>query len=492
MNPRQAIPPWLLPLVAAAVLATPAVPADAAQKKEPVKTRVFPLGQASAVKAVGQLRPTLEAAFGDETARTMDVSAQRRTNHVTVRGTRDQLEFVHTVLSGLCPPGRHGQVFALQRGSSAGVAHSLNRLLANRVGRNGTLLITADEARNSVFAEGSYLDLQDVGDFVASRRAVAWASAAVQPDKAKGPKDKKKVQDEPVTQVLALKYTTAAEAARVLKEIYRDKLGTELVLGIDDRSNSLVVKGALDLVVDVAKLLQTLDVAAPAAGAPAAEVFVLPLATADPMLIEEGLRLLFPTQEAGRFVVDRELRILIIYSRPALIAAAKDLIVRLEQTASPAPPVLANIEFQVRVIWLRAAAADDKTALPLPKELEGLELDLGKLGMTRPSVAGQVMVRTGLNQPFEVGGDGALPGWKWQVTGRLGTSPGGATLDLTLSAGDKDGKVKGPVLLRTQVPLNAPEAVLIGAAPTGSFMSAFAVQVTAVVPGAKGPPKKGK
>src|SRR5262249_22207564 len=111
--------------------------------------------------------------------------------------------------------------------------------------------------------------------------------------------------------------------------------------------------------------------------------------------------------------------------------------------------------------------------------------DLLKLGLDRPTVAGQLMLRVAPQVPFEIAGDGP-PGWHWTAAGRLADAPHQHVLDLTLTAGDRGAgaaKTGAPVLLRTQIKLNSTKMMLVGAAPTGPTMSAFAVQVSASVPG---------
>jgi type II secretory pathway component GspD/PulD (secretin) len=290
-------------------------------------------------------------------------------------------------------------------------------------------------------------------------------------------------KDKQITHVFALKYHTARETAVVIKDLYKEQIGPKgsMVITIDERTNSLIVKGVQEQIFDIAKLLQSIDT--PAAEAPGnqPEVHLFRLHHADPALVEDALRLIFPAKDAGRFFVEREQRLVVIYSRGELLNVAKALLSRLDE----APPAgLSNLEFQVRVVWLSGASADDKLAKLLPKEFETLEADLVKLGLDRPSVARQLMARFTPKQPFEIGGDGPA-GSTWTVSGRLSDQ---AMLDLTLTVSDKSAKAKPGVLLRTQVKLTSDRIMLVGAAPTGPVMSAFAVQITAPV--APGPVKK--
>jgi type II secretory pathway component GspD/PulD (secretin) len=290
-------------------------------------------------------------------------------------------------------------------------------------------------------------------------------------------------KDKQIAHVFALKYHTARETAAVIKDLYKDQTGPKgsLVIVVDERTNSLIVKGVQDQIFDIAKLLQTIDT--PAAEAPGhqPELYLFRLHQADPALVEDALRLIFAAKDTGRFFVDRQQRLVVIYSRGELLNVAKALLSRLDETP---PTALSNLEFQVRVVWLSGTSADDKLAKLLPKEFEALEANLVKLGLDRPSVARQLMARFTPQQPFEIGGDGPA-GSTWTVSGRLSDQ---ATLDLTLTVSDKSAKAKPAVLLRTQIKLSSDRMMLVGAAPTGPGMSAFAVQITA--PAAAGPAKK--
>jgi hypothetical protein len=277
----------------------------------------------------------------------------------------------------------------------------------------------------------------------------------------------------------------------VLKEVFRDKMGPKggLSVTVDDRSNTIIVTGTTDQVLDFAKLLQTIDVPAPppAMPPPAQEVFLFRFNQADPKLVEDGLHLILPTKEVGRFLVDREQHLVIIYSRMEVINLVKNLLARLDETPGPALPM--NLDWRVRVIWLRNAPAEDKLAKPLPKDFGELLDDLGKLGLDRPAVASQLMARITPQMPFEIAGGGP-PSWKWAVNGRIQHVSNQLALDLTVTATDNDSTTKPPVFLRTHVNLNSPKAMIVGAAATGPLMSAFVVEVS-ITPSPKAAPKKG-
>jgi hypothetical protein len=399
---------------------------------------------------------------------------------IIVAGPPDQISLVRELLA-LPRPSNQAEfhVLKVSRSSAPQVARVLTDLNATKAGPSSYFRVVADPATNTVLVQCSLEHLAMVMDFLASRRALA-ASIAVAQDK-----------DKPITQVFPLKHATAADAARVLMEVFRDKTGPKgkLAIGVDERSNTLIVTAAPDLVFDFAKLLQAIDV--PVASQPAGhpELFIVRLNHADPGLVENALRLLFPAKEAGRFLVDRDQRLVLLYARGDLLDTAKALLSRLEESPGTAPQP--NLEWQVRIIWLRNAPADDKAAKALPKDFADLHGDLAKLGLDRPAVAGQLMVRLTPQLPFEIAGDGP-PGWKWMAHGRINHDPANQlVLDLTLSAGDQDGKTRPPVSLRTQVKLHSPKMMIVGAAPTRPTMSAFVVEVTAGLADKASPKKVG-
>ena len=69
-------------------------------------------------------------------------------------------------------------------------------------------------------------------------------------------------QDKDIIKVFPLKNATAADVAKVLSEVYRDRVAPKgpMVLTVDDKANSLVVKAPAEQLMDIAKLLPELDV----------------------------------------------------------------------------------------------------------------------------------------------------------------------------------------------------------------------------------------
>jgi hypothetical protein len=69
-------------------------------------------------------------------------------------------------------------------------------------------------------------------------------------------------QDKDIIKVFPLKNATAADVAKVLSEVYRDRVAPKgpMVLTVDEKANSLVVKAPAEQLIDIAKLLPELDV----------------------------------------------------------------------------------------------------------------------------------------------------------------------------------------------------------------------------------------
>jgi hypothetical protein len=450
--------------------------ANAGQQHDPVVVQ-FATPGGDAVTLATVLKAMADRVMPDNGLR---IAASPQGQSIIVAGPPDQICLARELLGSPRPSTQaEFHVLKVSRSFAPQVARVLTDLNAKNAAPSSSFRVVADPATNTVLVQCSLDQLAIVMDFLASRRALA-ASIAVAQDK-----------DKPITQVFPLKHATAADAARVLMEVFRDKTGPKgkLAIGVDERSNTLIVTAAPDLVFDFAKLLQAIDVpvAAPPAGHP--DLFIARLRDADLNLVENALQLLFPTKEAGRFLVDRDQRLVLLYARGDLLDTAKALLSRLDESPGTAPQL--NLEWQVRIAWLRNAPAADKSAKALPKDFADLHGDLAKLGLDRPAMAGQLMVRLTPQVPFEIGGEGP-PGWKWMAHGRINRDAANQlVLDLTLSASDQDAKTRAPVSLRTQVKLHSPKMMIVGAAPTGPMMSAFVVEVTAGLADKASPKKVG-
>jgi hypothetical protein len=313
---------------------------------------------------------------------------------------------------------------------------------------------------------------------VALLTAVAATGTAQQP---------KKGTDKPITQVFPLKAANAKEVAVILNQVFREPRG-DLIFAVDPSTNSVIVKGIPDHILEVAQLLRTLDAGAAdrVGGGAAPRLSVFRLKYVDPELATGVLSLLFPSKGTDRFLVDRNQRLVILYCQPNMTDIASALLDRLDQT--PALEPVLPFDYHLRIVWLRGTASDDKAAKPAPKEFEELQPDLAKLGIERPVVAGQMMTFIAKGLPFDIIGDSPLVGSRWMLSGQMSET---GALDMIMTVEPSrdfkgkmapllnDAKAQALVFLRTHVKLQSPKWLLVGAAPTGTGMAAFAVQVSA-------------
>src|SRR5262245_20539099 len=228
---------------------------------------------------------------------------------------------------------------------------------------------------------------------------IAGAAAAQPP-----PEGAAKIADKAEKRVITFRHVRAAEVVRLLREIYRES--AELAMGVDERTNSLVLSGKAEVLADVAKLLQQLDKEAPdrEAAQPEFQIIALSYLTPD-RNTEDALRLVLDSRR-GRFSIDKERKLVVLYADRETNLTAATLLQQLDQTAreraGPAP-----LELTVRLVCLVSGPAAEKAAA-VPEDLKEVTKTLRKLGIDRPVLAAQSLIRTPFNTPFEQSGQAQL------------------------------------------------------------------------------------
>ncbi len=296
-----------------------------------------------------------------------------------------------------------------------------------------------------------------------------------------------KDQPKVVTHMFQLKYAQAADAVRVLTEIYRPSPGPgegsfgggkgaakpRVSLAVDDRTNTVIARGPSDEIEEIAGLLQKLDTAD---DKDRSEVLAFHLKNVEATgEVEEVLRMVLPSKGPARFTVSADRRTVYVYGPEASVMKAKQLLILLDQPRAggpPQPPL--GVELQVRV-FLFANAAKDADAPKLAAEFQPVLAELKKLGIERPFLAIHAMVATSPGMQFEVGGSTAAG--LFQISGGLAGSPDRATLTIHIKVGGTD--LDRPASsLRTTIPIVPGQMAVAGGTPIAGEPAAFVVQVS--------------
>jgi hypothetical protein len=302
------------------------------------------------------------------------------------------------------------------------------------------------------------------------------AATAAQPP----PEGPARAADKAEKHVFTLRHVRATEAARVLREMYRES--ADLALGVDERTNSLVLSAKAEVLADIAKLLQQLDKEAPDREPAKPEFQVIALRFLAPdQSTEDALRLVLDGRR-GRFSLDRERKLVVLYADRETLQGAAALLQQLDQmardVAGPAP-----VELTVRLVCLVNGPADEK-ATAVPEDLKEVAETLRKLGIDRPSLAAQSLIRTQFNARFEQSGQARLgeATGLLTATGQVSSAAGAPRLDITVRA-TQTGRDSGPLLsLQTQVTVQPGQPVVLGVTPLREQTAAFVVQLLPPLP----------
>jgi hypothetical protein len=134
-------------------------------------------------------------------------------------------------------------------------------------------------------------------------------------------------------------------------------------------------------------------------------------------------------------------------------------------------------DLQVRVFWFVGVTKDDP-APKLDKEFQEIELELHKLGLTRPFLFAHVTTITTLGTTFEVSGQVLADGKRQlAVSGSVSDTGSGPRMRVEITVSDPTtGKLAGSV--KTSFALTPGRMTVVGTVPTDLATSAFVVHVT--------------
>ncbi len=313
-------------------------------------------------------------------------------------------------------------------------------------------------------------------------------AAADQPSKGTAPASAPPARKE--VQIFQLKYARATELARVVKEVFPKQAWAEaLSVGVDERTNAVIVAAPADRIAEIEALLNKLDAASKDTDVdvPTRPLMVYQLhGTAPDEALEQALRLIFRNPAAGNFSVDRQRKLVIVTANRPTTDAVEALLQRLEGTA-PSP----GRDLQVRVVWLVNGPGTDEMPAP-PGDLKDVLADLAKVGVDRPRLAGQTLVSVTANRQFQARGVAKLDReCPFSVSGRLMDQPGSPSLEISLRA-TRHNAGAGTDLCNLQTEISAPvgHRVVLGVTPTGALTSAFVIQVLRPETNRPGPAKR--
>jgi hypothetical protein len=312
-----------------------------------------------------------------------------------------------------------------------------------------------------------------------------WAGRALAepPARAAAPADR------PEECVYALRYARAADAVRVLRDLFRSpaERAPRLVITSDERTNSVIVSALPADQAQVEALLNRIDAEAPpAANMPALKVFQLKHRDTDAGL-QAALGLLFDGRRPGRFTVIGRRQVLVYADRETL--AAVDTLLRDLDAAPEGKAEPAETDLEVRVFWV--VGGPQREAGKALDDFKEATAELARLGIDRPRLAAQVAVSTAPQARFEMTGLASLDTpCRVAVTGTMSDGKGAVRLDVSITvARTPAGREAGPLChLRTQVTAPLDRPLVLGAAPAETLRSAFVIQVQRRTP--PSPPRK--
>jgi hypothetical protein len=368
------------------------------------------------------------------------------------------------------PEKPESYVYRLKYLKSDEAQRILRDLLGQEVGPKGDVRISTEERSNSLIVSGRVARIEQIAAIL--QKLDTPSSAAPE-----APRPAVKVEQ----RIFRLRFISATDAHRILRELLG--LATtpraDLRIAVDDRSNSLIVAGTAARLNELEAILGKIDTESSAPPeSPRSEIKLVSLAGLEADKgVEDMLRLVF-AGDRGRFVVNRQLGIVMLTGDQISVEKA---VVLLEQLASLGRRKgdFAATELQVRIFWVVSGGAR-KDAAALPEGLEAVTAELSRLGMNKPSLATQVALRTVPGGKFESGSvvELAVP-WDLSVSGTVAEKNGKVDLQLTTSLSQTSRRASRRVAtLRTQTTISLDQPTVVGVIPTVELTSAYVVQVS--------------
>ncbi len=336
----------------------------------------------------------------------------------------------------------------------------------------------------------------------------ATALVAALPARAPGQQPDKPPPAKQEIQVYPIKHVAATELAASLQQVLGDgggrgQVGRNVRVGVEARTNAIIVMTSPGEMENIDKLIKALDVEPPERmdeGRKLVQLVTLKNVRPDDDL-EKMLRVVYQGTEG--FALDMQRRMVVLTGDKATRDAARLLIEHIDATP-PAPPRVEAGEMQVRVVWLVSGLedpeGDPKRAAKTPADLGDVVAELGKLGIDKPRMAAQAIVNAQFQGTFQVEGTAELhQPCVFSVVGMLTERKAAAGLEIEIKAtresvpvpggfGGPRGKPASICNLRTQISAPLGHAVVLGVTPTEGMTSVFVVQV--LQKEVKGPPRR--
>lgn len=276
-------------------------------------------------------------------------------------------------------------------------------------------------------------------------------------------------------QVIALQHASANHLSQVLASSFGKD--TRIRIVAEPQSNSIVVQAAraeMDLVRELVKQFDKRPAAVP-------EVMrnrlsILPLRTIVPdQAFEAALKLAL---DGYPYAIDRARKAVIINTDEDTRLRVESMVTRLESESTPRPPK----DVQVRVVWILDDVPDmnRKSSMPPPSDMSEVLPALAKMGMTKPGLAGQLLVTATTDREFRVHGNTNV--WnikedvRFSATGSFAEKKSGSELIISIRGQFEGGKSE---LFALNSSINIPlgQFVVLGMTPFQHATSAFVVQV---------------
>jgi len=216
----------------------------------PAKTdlRIFKLKSVVAT----DMAKSLQAIFSG-TNRTIRIVADLQTNSLLVSATDEEAAAIQALIQQLdvavekkkpeetAPAKADFRIFALKNANAKEMARTLKALVGEK---DNTIRIVADEPTNSVIVLGSAADLTTI-EAVLTRLDVAVDN------------DVKNT-----IRIYPLKDLNAVPTAKVLREIFSTELHKTLRISVSEQTNSLVVSGSVNELMEIESLILRLETVA--------------------------------------------------------------------------------------------------------------------------------------------------------------------------------------------------------------------------------------
>jgi hypothetical protein len=275
--------------------------------------------------------------------------------------------------------------------------------------------------------------------------------------------------------VFHARHVKAQDLAQTIRTIWGQRLGPQLSVAVDERSNSVIVMAGAGELALVETLVNKLD-AASDADRSGNVIRILPLshARADGGLVN-ALGLVLPK---GSFQVDQLRNQVIVSGDPKTVEGAESFIRHLDTLQSkPKSP-----QVQVRLVWLASGSNDVRKP---PEDMKAVITELAKLGIEEPCLVSQTSVAAQPDAQFRLEGLAGLgtPPYRLSVSGKLLGAPGELTNRLQISIQATQAAGPGAAgsnqIGRLDTEITAPpgQFVVLGMTPTETTTSVFVVQI---------------